>query len=77
MGGVNPPPDTHMRKTLHSSKVLPVHGGSTHTCNFDDDNDPLCGFLSDDKSDQIDWTRKSGKTPSGGTGPDKAIGNRQ
>lgn len=34
-------------------------------CNFDKDD---CGFKQD-KDDIFDWTRKSGSTPSGNTGP--------
>ncbi|XP_052086548.1 MAM and LDL-receptor class A domain-containing protein 1-like [Mytilus californianus] len=42
----------------------------TQTCTFEDG--APC-FLVEATNDDIDWTRKSGKTPSGGTGPQSAV----
>ena len=46
------------------------------SCNFDDDNNPLCEF-SQSTSDSAEWTRQRGGTPSEETGPmsDQTTGN--
>ncbi|XP_051914405.1 IgGFc-binding protein-like [Hippocampus zosterae] len=38
------------------------------SCNFNDDNEPFCRFLQD-PTDEGDWTRHKGPTPTPGTGP--------
>ena len=42
-------------------------------CDFEDDEDPLCGYeqgvLNNQVSDKIDWTVASGATTTDGTGP--------
>ncbi|KAM9836548.1 zonadhesin-like [Aulostomus maculatus] len=38
------------------------------SCNFDDDSDPFCRFTQD-FTDESDWTRHRGSTPTPGTGP--------
>jgi len=40
-------------------------------CNFEDGAEETCKWMQD-KTDVFDWTRKSGRTPSGRTGPPKA-----
>ena len=42
------------------------------SCDFEDDAHPFCDMIQDTNMDQFDWTRQSGKTPSGFTGPNKA-----
>jgi hypothetical protein len=41
-------------------------------CGFEQSSTPYCGLWNNVKGDQFDWTRKSGKTPSSGTGPTNA-----
>lgn len=38
------------------------------SCDFNQDSDPFCDFIQDN-TDNSDWTRHSGPTPTPGTGP--------
>jgi len=42
-------------------------------CGFESGAKPYCGLWNDASGDQQDFTRKAGSTPSGGTGPSKAV----
>ena len=42
------------------------------SCDFEDDAQPICDMIQDTNTDQFDWTRQSGRTRSGFTGPNKA-----
>jgi len=57
-----PPPTT--------TTIPPPPG--TFACSFESGSKPYCGLWEDAKGDKFDWSRKSGKTPSSNTGPDKA-----
>jgi len=41
-------------------------------CSFESSSKPYCGLWQDARGDKFDWSRKSGRTPSSNTGPDKA-----
>merc|ERR1719401_2926531 len=44
----------------------------TKVCGFESGSKPYCGVWADSRSDKFDWTRKSGRTSSYGTGPSSA-----
>ncbi|NPA72032.1 MAG: hypothetical protein GXO35_04310 [Gammaproteobacteria bacterium] len=46
------------------------------SCDFEDDTTPFCGMVQDRKTDQFDWTRQTGRTPSGATGPEWAFSGK-
>merc|ERR1719399_2126579 len=46
--------------------------GSAGACGFESGSDNFCNFWKQSKGDNADWIRRSGTTPSGGTGPSKA-----
>jgi len=49
-----------------------VPPGGTLACGFESASKPYCGTWEDKTGDKFDWTRKSGSTPSYGTGPSSA-----
>jgi subtilisin family serine protease len=83
---VTPPPQTTAKPVSTTSSLCTTTTTTTTTttsrplspasgfCGFEDSNDLLCGIWRQNSFDQFDWTQKSGKTPSSGTGPDKAHG---
>jgi len=42
------------------------------SCGFETTSQPYCGVWANSKSDKFDWTRKTGRTSSWGTGPSRA-----
>jgi len=65
-----PPGPTSPPTTTTTTTGKPSTGGSQ--CSFESQQVPFCGMWENAGGDKFDWTRKSGKTPSFGTGPDQA-----
>ncbi|KAK3094637.1 hypothetical protein FSP39_004295 [Pinctada imbricata] len=50
--------------------LMECYAGKTQSfCGFE--NDDVCGFTQENSTDDFDWTRGQGGTPSAGTGPDE------
>jgi hypothetical protein len=62
-----PPPTT---TTTTTTPIPPPPG--TSVCSFESASRPYCGLWADARGDKFDWSRRTGRTPSSSTGPDKA-----
>merc|ERR1712154_333376 len=62
-----PAPPAPMRGGPAPSPVV-----ASAPCGFESATTPYCKTWTNAKGDQFDWTRRSGSTPSCGTGPSKA-----
>lgn len=71
-GGATPAPTPAPTKAPAPGPA-PIPGNSKgKLCGFEQSSKPYCGVWNDAKGDKFDWTRKTGRTSSGGTGPNKA-----
>lgn len=70
-GGGRPPPPP----PPPPAPAPPAPAGAS-TCDFEAPQKPYCGVWKDSTNDKFDWTRKQGRTPSCGTGPDRAAGGK-